>query len=200
MPSLAITGSLGSGKTTAFDLLCEYLPCASTFSADDKNRSLLEEDHEVRQLIKEKLGNDCFDPEGSPNRKRLFELITTDAKAKATLEEILHPRLEGMWMPLAERYKQTDESFFIAEIPLLYEKGLKGFFNKTILVGCSEPVRKERLLLARHLMPEETARLLELQLPQEEKVLKADYLLWNDSCLETLELEIKRLSLQLMTP
>jgi dephospho-CoA kinase len=200
MSSLAITGSLGSGKTSVLHLLCESLPDSTTYSADEMNRSLLENDHEVRELIKKKLGDSCYDSTGYPDRKRLSHLITTDPSSKKTLEEILHPRLEKTWKPLAESFKGSSNSFFIAEIPLLYEKGLETFFDKTILVGCSDRLRKERLSSNRQLSPEEASRWLRHQLPQEEKALKADYLLWNDSSLETLELEIKRLALQLMAP
>jgi len=200
MSSLAITGSLGSGKTSVLHLLCKSLTDSTAYSADEANRSLLENDQEVRELIKQKLGDSCFDSQGSPDRQHLSHLITTDPNSKTTLEEILHPRLEKTWKPLAESFKGSSNSFFIAEIPLLYEKGLETFFDKTILIGCSDRIRKERLLTNRQLSPEEASRWLKHQLPQEEKASKADYLLWNDSSLETLELQIKRLAIQLMTP
>jgi dephospho-CoA kinase len=199
MPSLAITGNIGSGKTSVFHLLCKSLPGSTAYSADEMNRSLLENDHEVRKLIKKQLGDTYYDSTGSPDRKQLFHLITTDPSSKIILEEILHPRLEKIWKQLAERFKGTGDSFFVAEIPLLYEKRLETFFDKTIMVGCSDPLRKERLLKNRKLSADEVSRWLKHQLPQGDKVLRADYLLWNDSSLETLELEIKRLALQLMT-
>jgi dephospho-CoA kinase len=200
MSSLAITGSLGSGKTSVLHLLSKSLPDSTSYSADEMNRSLLENDHEVRELIKKKLGESCYDATGYPDRKHLFHLITTYPSSKTTLEKIIHPRLEKTWKPLAESWRGSSNSFFVAEIPLLYEKGLETFFDKTILVGCSDRLRKERLLTNRQLSPEEASRWLKHQLPQEEKAFKADYLIWNDSSLETLELEIKRLALQLMAP
>jgi dephospho-CoA kinase len=192
MPSIAITGSIGSGKSLALKLLAQLLPSA-IYNADLENRTLLDHDEEVRDLIKKAFGDACFDSLGYPDRKHLFELITSDQSAKTLLEGILHPRLEKVWKPRALASKGTKSDFFIAEIPLLYEKGLENFFDKVILVACSDSVRRERLKLNRQLSHTETLAWLKNQTTQEQKILLADHLLWNDSSTPMLELQIRHL-------
>ena len=196
MPNLAITGSIGSGKTTAFDILVPLLG-ATGFSADLENGRLLDHDPEVRELIIASLGTGCYGPDKKADRKFLFDLITTDQKALETLENILHPRLEALWKPRALEYRNNRSSYYIAEIPLLYEKGLQSFFDKTIVVGCSDSVRKQRLVNKRWLSTEQAGRWISMQEPQQSKIDRADHLVWNDGSLPMLTQQLVRLAEQL---
>jgi dephospho-CoA kinase len=142
MPSLALTGNIGSGKTSALNLLVSLMQeegiAAVRFSADEANRTLLETDPEVRKLIRSSLGGDSYTPDGLPNRETISLRISADPQARNTLEGILHPRLERIWKPLAAAQRLSDQTFFVAEIPLLYEKGLSSC-EKCYLVSDIEP-------------------------------------------------------------
>jgi dephospho-CoA kinase len=194
MPSLALTGNIGSGKTAALDLLVSLIQdsgiTALRFSADEENRTLLERDPEVRQLIRSSLGGDCYTPEGLPNRETISLRISSDPQARKTLEGILHPRLEKIWKPLAAAHRLPIQTFFVAEIPLLYEKGLSSFFDKVLVVGCSDSIRKERLLKSRSVSAAKANEWLALQQPQNDKISQADHLLWNDGTVDTLSRQI----------
>jgi dephospho-CoA kinase len=195
MPALAITGIIGSGKSTALSLLIQYLaPVTSTlesFSADEENRRLLDEDQNVQDEIRDQLGNDCYLDDGKADRARIFQIITSDKLAKVKLEQILHPRLENLWKPRANRFRSQKDVFFIAEIPLLYEKGLESFFNRTLLIGCSDGIRRGRLEKHRSIPSSDASRWENLQNSQESKISKADHLLWNDGSQHTLSLQIR---------
>jgi len=194
MPSLALTGNIGSGKTYALNLLVSAMQeqgiAAVRFSADEANRTLLENDPEVVDLIRSSLGADCYTSEDLPNRETISLRISADPKARNTLEGILHPRLERIWKPLAEAHRLPDQTFFVAEIPLLYEKDLTSFFDKVLVVGCSDSIRKERLLKSRSVSSAKADEWLALQQPQNEKISQADYLLWNDGTIDTLSRQI----------
>lgn len=194
MPSLALTGNIGSGKTAALDLLVSLIQdsgiTALRFSADEENRTLLERDPEVRQLIRSSLGGDCYTPEGLPNRDTISLRISSDPQARKTLEGILHPRLEKIWKPLAAAHRLPIQTFFVAEIPLLYEKSLSSFFDKVLVVGCSDSIRKERLLKSRSVSAAKANEWLALQQPQNDKISQADHLLWNDGTVDTLSRQI----------
>jgi len=202
MPAFVITGSIGSGKSTAFALLAKNLGLnaqVTNYSADEEIRHLLNNDPEVRRLICLKLGISCYDGEGKPNRGHLFHLISTDPVAKKTLEEILHPRLEGKWKPQASACRNSINTYFLAEIPLLYEKQLEGFFNKCIVIACSDLVRNERLRQNRSLSSATINQWLKLQNPQQDKILWADHILWNDGSSDSLESQIQLLTSLLKT-
>jgi dephospho-CoA kinase len=194
MPSLALTGNIGSGKTSVLNLLVSQIQeqgiAAVRFSADEANRTLLETDPEVRKLIRSSLGGDCYTPDGIPNRETISLRISADPEARNTLEGILHPRLERIWKPFAEAHRLPDQTFFVAEIPLLYEKGLTSFFDKVLVVGCSDSIRKERLLKSRSVSAAKADEWLALQQPQNEKISQADHLLWNDGTVDTLSRQI----------
>ena len=179
MPSLAITGTIGSGKSLLLHKLGTLLG-AKTFSADEENRRLLDHDPEVKKLILSHFGEISYLTDGTANRKALFELICHDPGARQVLESILHPRLEAVWKPLAEIFHENSDFYFLAEIPLLYEKKLEVCFDKTIVVGCSDSVRRKRLQGLRSLSMTESDAWLKLQVPQDIKVTRAHYLLWND--------------------
>jgi dephospho-CoA kinase len=197
MPAVAITGVIGSGKTTALRALGSSLH-GLTFSADEENRRLLE-DGEIRHQISSLLGNSCYKGDGTADRRRLTELISGDSAAREALEGILHPRLRAIWKPLADRHRTTPDAFFIAEIPLLYEKGLESSFDRVIVVGCSESTRRERLLTNRSITADRAGEWLKMQLPQQEKIARADLLLWNDGSLPGLEKQIQLLASLLLT-
>jgi dephospho-CoA kinase len=192
MPSIAVTGTIGSGKSLALTFLTQFLPSV-IYNADIENRNLLDHDEQVHELIRKEFGNIYLDSMGRPDRKLLFKLITSDHSAKTLLEEILHPRLEKVWKPLALKSKGTKGNFFIAEIPLLYEKGLDRFFDRTLLIACSDSVRKERLHQKRQLSEQETSAWLKHQVSQDEKINLADHLIWNDASEHALELQIREL-------
>ena len=179
MPSLAITGSIGSGKSVVLHTLGEFLG-AKTFSADEENRRLLNEDTQVKELILSHFGTACYRADGSADRKVLFDLIRENINARSVLESILHPRLQASWKPAAEKFRHESTSYFLAEIPLLYDKGLEVYFDGVIAVGCSDSVRQERLQRLRSLTAAESSAWLSMQASQEIKVSKSHYLLWND--------------------
>lgn len=193
MPALAITGSIGSGKSLVLRALGHLLH-AVTFSADEENRRILDEDLTVKHLIQNQFGESIYLQDGKADRKALFSLISQDSSARTILESILHPRLQALWKPLVEKFSHDPKSFFIAEIPLLYEKHLEVFFDKTIVVGCSDRIRSERLQQLRSISTTETAAWLNIQSSQDLKAIKADYLLWNDGSLDTTHQQINLLA------
>ena len=121
MPAIAITGSIGSGKSTVLQRLADYFGLdarvisVTSYSADEENRRLLNNDPEVRRLITSALGISCYEPSGKADRGYLFRLIGADPAAKKTLEGILHPRLESIWKPMAASHRESRDAFFLAE-------------------------------------------------------------------------------------
>lgn len=163
------------------------------YSADEENRRLLNEDGEVRKEIARAFGAEYFDPQGLPDRIKLSRLVSNDPVARKTLEGIMHTRLERAWLPAAEKNRGVKSSFFVAEIPLLYEKGVEDRFDKVLAIGCSDGIRKSRLSSHRSISNEQADRWLSVQQSQDQKMTLADHLFWNDGHPHLINLQISQL-------
>ncbi len=193
MPSLAITGLIGSGKSEVLLGLTQALD-GTSFSADAENSRLLDGDASVREEIVRCLGGSCYDEAGRADRKFLRELIGRDQSARTTLEGILHPRIEEVWKPLALSCHKPEKVWFLAEIPLLYEKDLAHYFDAVIVVACDDAIRHHRLVTRRSLTSSQATHWLALQQSQESKISRADHLIWNDGPPLSLTAQISRLA------
>jgi dephospho-CoA kinase len=197
MPSLAITGTLGSGKTLLLYAVIKQLALqgfhVTSYSADEENRRLLQDDAEVRNQVASALGKEYLDTTGLPDRVRLSSLISTNEGARKVLEGIMHPRLESVWRPLAEQHQGKKSSFFVAEIPLLYEKELSSYFDKVLVIGCSGGIRNSRLKDNRSISNSQAEQWLSIQQSQDEKTACADHLFWNDGSPDSLNHQISQL-------
>jgi len=201
MSALAITGTIGSGKSEVLQLLSPLLAIKEDqiYSSDRENRHLLDHNTEVRELIISLLGPSSYQENGTADRSRIFELISRDSSLRTALENILHPRLEILWKPKAAKYRSNHSSIFLAEIPLLYEKNLELFFDKVIVVSCSDTIRESRLHRFRSLNSDEIEAWIKMQESSEIKISKADYLIWNDGSHSALKHQIHLLASHLLS-
>jgi dephospho-CoA kinase len=181
VPFLGLTGGLGAGKTEALRAL-ERLG-AATLSTDAVTHELLETD-EVRDLLVERLGPEVA-PGGRIDRSAVAARVFGDEEQTKWLEGVLWPRVGER---VAEfRNSAGDAKAAVVEVPLLFESGMEGIFDKTIAVIADEQVRGERAAARGHeLFEARTAR----QLSQEEKAHRADFVIRNDGDLEALEAKL----------
>lgn len=193
MPSIAVTGSIGSGKSVISELLSHHLPSV-TYCADKENSRLLESDPEVRREIIALLGSQAYGPDGRPDRSFLRTSLLASPSLKKGLEEILHPRLRAVWEPLAAEFRTIRDRFLIAEIPLLFENHLEDRFDITVAVATSPEIAAKRLAEGRNIPPSETASWRTSQLSQEEKISRAGHVVWNDGTLDAAESQVALLA------
>ena len=187
MPTIAITGGIASGKST-FTRTLQTLAAAETFDTDACARQLLETDAESLAAVRSAFGASVFDAAGQAvDRSALRAIVFADPAARRTLEAILHPRVRARWQGwLQERLQMSPGVILLVEIPLLYETGAAGFFDATIVVGCSLKTQIHRLTGPRRL-PEEMARkIIASQWDLAEKIRLCDHLIWNDGSADRL--------------
>jgi dephospho-CoA kinase len=191
MPAIGITGGISTGKSTFCDCLREIIPVAKFFDADRAARSLAELP-EVKQEILGEFGREVFSPEGDLNRAKLRAIILTNATKRRSLEQILHPRIRRQWMAQAERHRNSPD-FFFADIPLLYETGGETLCERVVVVACSHKVQLDRLVKRISLKDSEAEQMINSQLPLEEKIKRADHVVWNNGDRATLMEQAKSL-------
>ncbi len=191
MPAIGITGGISTGKSTFCDCLREIIPAAKFFDADRAAHSLAELP-EVKQEILGEFGREVFSPEGDLNRAKLRAIILTNATKRRSLEQILHPRIRRQWMAQAERHRNSPD-FFFADIPLLYETGGETLCERVVVVACSHKVQLDRLVKRISLKGSEAEQMINSQMPLEEKIKRADHVVWNNGDRATLMEQAKSL-------
>ena len=191
MPAIGITGGISTGKSTFCDCLREIIPAAKFFDADVAARSLSKLP-EVKQEILGQFGREVFSPEGDLNRAKLRAIVFADAAKRRSLEQILHPRIRRQWMAQAERHRNSPD-FFFADIPLLYETGNETLCERVAVVACSHKMQLDRLVKRISLTGSEAEQMINSQMPLEEKIKRADHVVWNNGDRATLMEQAKSL-------
>lgn len=191
MPAIGITGGISTGKSTFCDCLREIIPAAKFFDADRAAHSLAELP-EVKQEILSEFGGEVFSPEGDLNRAKLRAIVLVNATKRRSLEQILHPRIRRQWMAQAERHRNSPD-FFFADIPLLYETGGESLCERVVVVACSHKVQLDRLVKRTSLKGPEAEQMINSQMPLQEKIKRADHVVWNNGDRATLMEQAKSL-------
>lgn len=178
MPAIGITGGISTGKSTFCECLRGMLPGARFFNADEAAHALVGLP-ELKQKIRVEFGKSVFSDTDDLNREKLRAIIFSDANKKRALERILHPRIRRQWRAEAKRHRNSLD-FFFADIPLLYETGGETLCDRVVVVACSYKVQLARLTQRMSLKQSEAEQMIKSQMPLEEKIARADHMIWND--------------------
>src|SRR6267143_1888235 len=179
MPAIGITGGISTGKSTFCQCLREVLPEAKFFDADEAAHQLVDLDSQVKEELLAEFGAGVFSAKGDLNRKRLGAIIFQDAAKKSALEKILHPRIRRQWSTEAETHRQSPD-FFFADIPLLYETGGETLCDRVVVVACSPSIQLSSLMRRMEIEPGAAEAMIKSQMPLDEKIRRADHVVWNN--------------------
>jgi dephospho-CoA kinase len=178
MPAIGITGGISTGKSTFVECLRELLLDAAFFDADQAAHALLDRP-EVQKQIRHEFGAGVFSTAGDLNRTKLRAIVFGDATKKRALERVLHPRIRRQWRTEAKKHRNSPK-FFFADIPLLYETGGETLCDRVVVVACSEKVQLARLRKRMSIRSAEAKHMINSQMPLEEKIRRADHVVWNN--------------------
>jgi len=178
VPAIGITGGISTGKSTFCKCLKEILPAARFFNADEVAHQLVDLE-EVKQELLAKFGFGIFSGNGDLNRAAVRTIIFQDAAKKSALEQILHPRIRRQWSVEADRHRTSSE-FFFADIPLLYETGGETLCDRVVVVACSPDIQLANLMRRMEVERAPAEAMIKSQIPLEEKIKRADHVVWNN--------------------
>jgi dephospho-CoA kinase len=179
MPTIGITGGISTGKTSFCECLREILPAARLFDADQAAHQLVDLDLEVKREIRREFGSAIFSVDQELNREELRHIIFKDAAKRRALEQILHPRIRRQWSTEAETHRNSPD-FFFADIPLLYETGGEKLCDRVVVVACSYRTQLRWLIERTSLEDSAAEQMINSQMPLDEKIRRADHVVWNN--------------------
>ena len=190
---LGLTGGIGCGKSTVVALFRDA--GWHTIESDAIVRELLQGDAAVQSQLRERWGKGVFAEDGAVDRKAVARCVFGDPRELEWLEDLLHPLVRERW---ESAVAGEPEELWLVEIPLLFEKRLETRFDLTVCVSSPSDVVETRML-ARAYTKAEIVQRRKRQLPLEEKIERADYLISNAGSLEFLKRQTTRLIEQITT-
>lgn len=193
---IALTGGIGSGKTTVSEILKkQHIPIIDT---DVIARQVVEPGSLGLFKIKEWLGNDYLNADGTLNRQLLRNKIFNDTEAKQTLEKVLHPLIQKETLKQLEDYKQQTHPYIVIAIPLLIENIQKkatrpGYIDEIWVVDCTVEKQIERATKRDTSDRDLIKKIIAQQASREDRLNYADKVINNTGSLKALEKQIQTL-------
>lgn len=180
---LGITGCIGTGKSAVANILSEMnIPI---INADKIGHDVLE-NKEVMKILEKQFGDILED--GKVSRKKLSSVVFLDESKLCILNSILHPIINDIIISEIQRLKRVNKVIGV-EIPLLYECNLEGIVDKVLVVYSELDIRLDRLE-KRGISKEDAMKRIAFQIPIEEKIKRADYLINNNGTLNDLKIKV----------
>jgi dephospho-CoA kinase len=200
MKICGLTGGVGMGKSAAARFLRER--GAQIVDTDELARQLVQPGQPALAAIQSAFGKTVIGSNGELKRAKLAQIVFADADARKKLEAILHPPIRDQWLAQIEAWlaapKRSDSgrgenrSLAVVVIPLLFETRAESHFDKILCAACSATAQRERLL-ARGWTPEQSRQRIAAQMPVEQKIARADFVIWTDGALDAHARQIERI-------
>jgi len=190
MVRVALTGGIATGKSSVVHLLeARQVP---TIDADVLAREVVAPGTPGLEAVIARFGAGVLDPAGALDRRALAAVVFSDPQARRDLERIVHPAVYAAIHHWLEKLPR-DTRLAVADIPLLFETGHQGDFDRVVVVACP-PDEQLRRVMARDGVSEAEARTrLDAQWPIADKVVLADDVVWTTGSRAETEREVDAL-------
>ena len=187
MITLALTGSIGMGKSTVDAMFAEAgIP---TFDADSIVRRLQGPGGRLVPPIESRFPGTTRD--GAVDRDALSARVLGDRDELAALEAIVHPAVHH------ERTRfivdHGDSPALLFDIPLLFETGGGEAFDQVIVVSALPDLQRERVLSRPGMTAEKFDQILARQLPDAEKRARADFVVDTSGALDETRAQVRNI-------
>jgi dephospho-CoA kinase len=196
MLTVAVTGGIACGKSSFCLRLSEKFALGevSVFSCDAAVRSLLDQSEVVLAISKlaDDFGVELRAGQGL-DRSSLRELLFENSEFRGRVEKELHPRVLGLVIQHRSEIAGLPK-LLLVEVPLLYEVDFPVPRDLDLAVAASPSTQLRRLAEVRGLAPQAAIRMIQSQMPVEEKLERADLAVWNDGSLSALDAQIAHLA------
>ncbi|MBU4537237.1 MAG: dephospho-CoA kinase [Weeksellaceae bacterium] len=189
---IGLTGGIGSGKTTVAEFIEEEgFP---VYYSDVHAKEIVNDDADLKQHIKNLLGNDAYDENGFYDRKFVAGIVFDNEELLLKLNSLIHPAVKTDFENWLER-QQTE--FIFKETALLFELKLNESCYRSVLVTADDNVRIKRVMDRDGKTYREIESIMNRQMPEKDKIKLADFVIFNNEGLDELKSATEKMIVQL---
>lgn len=195
MKIIGLTGGIASGKSTISKQLIER--GYTVIDADLAARKVVEIGTPALQEIAEFFGKEILLEDGNLNRKKLGDIVFSDASKRKKLNVITHPRIREWILVQMDRAAKSGEKVIFLDIPLLFESEAFHLTEEVLVVYVDEKTQIHRLMERDKLTKEQAIQRIHSQLSMEDKKIRADYLIDNRGTKEESMCQLEQILIQI---
>lgn len=193
---IGVTGGIASGKTTVTHMLRDL--GALLIDYDLIARQVVEPGKQAWKEILDYFGSEILQKDQQIDRKRLSKIVFNDLEKRRKLESLTHPRIHDEFVrQLISMAKKNPGAIFQVSIPLMIEQDLQYMFHKLVVVYVPEEKQIERLMERDRISEAEAHTIIKAQLPIDEKLRHADFVINNAGFPEETKKQVDYLWLKL---
>ena len=187
---VGVTGSIGMGKSTVAQMFKEH--GYGIYNADDTVHYIYENDEEVIEKVERQFPGSTKD--GAVNRLALRDILNKDPDKFRDLEQIVHPVTRKYQIIYIKKLIEEGKMGCVLDIPLLFETGGEKYVDVSVVVTASEATQQSRVVLERKVPLEIFNAIKDQQMPDRDKLKKADYIISTDNNIEDTKSEVKEVA------
>ena len=187
---VGVTGSIGMGKSTVAQMFKDH--GYGVYNADDTVHYIYENDEEVIEKVERQFPGSTKD--GVVNRLALRDILNKDPDKFRDLEQIVHPVTRKYQIIYIKKLIEEGKMGCVLDIPLLFETGGEKYVDVSIVVTASEATQQSRVVLERKVPLEIFNAIKDQQMPDRDKLKKADYIISTDNNIEDTKSEVKEVA------
>ena len=182
---IGLTGGIGAGKSTVTDYLIEK--GYKVIDCDKAAREVVEPGMPALGGLVSEFGDGILAEDGSLDREKTAELVFSDPEKRKKLDDITHSAIYDI---IEERAKEAGEGPVFIDAALIFESGLDRELDSVWVVTCDEETRKKRVALRDGMDEDMIEKRMKSQMPEEERIRRADEVLDNSGGVEELRAQV----------
>ena len=178
---LGVTGNIGSGKSTVSHRLAHHGAVVS--HSDPLAKEILQNDPEILASLAQRFGTDILNEAGILQKHILAERAFSTRDDQLFLNHLIHPEVRRITLDRIEIARSQGKSLFVVDAPLLFEAHADSITDGVLVVVADRMFREGRVERRSSISKVDFERRDALQMPIDEKIRRADYVIDNDGTL-----------------
>lgn len=192
MKIIGLTGGIATGKSQVSSILSEL--GAMVIDADIVAREVVQKGLPAWQQLKDTFGEEYFLSNGELNRRKLGQLVFSHPSELDKLNSITHPAIKAKIEERINDLKvQGYNGIVVVDAALLLEAGWETMVDQVWVVDAPIEKRIERLMNRDNLTRDQALSRINSQMSQQERIAKADKIIYNNSNIDSLKEQVLRI-------